>query len=243
MKLIYTALYFLSDVSFNQLQSLPDEISSLCYLQVLDCSCNKLQFLPDGIGSLESLMVLKANGNQLASIPSSIGGCKQLQQLILSENILLSLPHELEGCNNLQKLLVQNNDISRLPLSLATLRGTIIEIDLSNNNQQLETTIPIEVHRDIDSIMWILALQFEKRRVIDGLKVDIKQAQHAIVGYEFDLSKVQERITVLEQKKEKIKNDLEKVKYFLMARTSKRDTQVWMERKWEEIKRACATKL
>ena len=138
---------------------------------------------------------------------------------------------------------MQNNDLSRLPLSLATLKGTLLEIDLSNNNQQLTTTIPAEVHRDIESIMWILALQLEKRRCIDGLKAETKQVQHAIVGYEVDLSKVQEQIAILEQKKGNIKNDLEGVKYFLMARTYKREMQVWMERKWEETKRACSTKL
>lgn len=251
------------DVSFNQLQSLPDEITSLCYLQTLgkinptssllvdvatnlnpistsDVSCNKLQALPKSIGSLENLTVLKANGNQIAVLPSSIGDLQNLQQLILSENNITALPQELEGCTSLQRLLLQNNDLSRLPLSLATLKGTLREIDLANNNHQLTTTIPAEVLRDLDSIMWILTLQREKRLCIDTLKQDTKHVQHEIVGYEMELLRLEEQIAMLEEKKRNVKSDLEEVKYFLMARTYKRDLQRWVDQKWEEIKQACS---
>jgi Leucine-rich repeat (LRR) protein len=137
--------------------------------------------------------------------------------LILSENILTSLPQELGDCSSLQKLLLQNNDLSRLPLSISILHNTLIEIDLSNNNKQLTTTIPTEVHRDIESIMWIISLQLEKRESIDGLKHDIKTLQHDIVAYEFDLLKLEEQVAMLEQKKRNVQNDLEQVKYFLRA--------------------------
>jgi Leucine-rich repeat (LRR) protein len=256
------------DVSFNQLQSLPDEITSLCFLQTLgkidptssllsmlpsnsylifisteDVSCNKLQALPKSIGSLENLTVLKANGNQIAALPSSIGDLQNLQQLILSENNLTALPQELEGCTSLQRLLLQNNDLSRLPLSLATLKGTLREIDLANNNHQLTTTIPAEVLRDLDSIMWILTLQREKRLCIDTLKQDTKHVQYEIVGYEMELLRFEEQIAMLEEKKRNVKSDLEEVKYFLMARTYKRDIQTWMDQKWEEVKQACSLRL
>eukprot|EP00956_Cyclotella_meneghiniana_P006472 scaffold8496_cov66-Cyclotella_meneghiniana.AAC.14 len=231
------------DVSFNQLQTLPDGISSLKFLQVLNCSCNQLQSLPDGIGCLESITILKANGNQLTTIPSTIGQCKNLQELILSENIITSLPQELDGCTSLQRLLIQNNDLSRLPLSLASLNGILTELDVSNNNAQLVTTIPIEVHRDIDSIMWILALQREKRVMIDSLKLDTKNLQHDIVGYEYYTSQLQEQIKMLKQKKHNIESEMEEVKYFLIAREYQRLIKSWMETKWEQITRAWSNQL
>jgi hypothetical protein len=123
------------------------------------------------------------------------------------------------------------------------MQNTLIEIDLSNNNKQLTTTIPTEVHRDIESIMWIISLQLQKRECIDGLKHDIKTLQHDIVAYEFDLLKLEEQVAMLEQKKRNVQSDLEQVKYFLRARECKRNTQNWMEQKWEEIKLACASKL
>lgn len=231
------------DVSFNQLQSLPDGISSLKFLQVLNCSCNQIQSLPESIGCLESITILKANGNQLTTIPSGIGRCKNLQELILSENILTSLPQELDGCTSLQQLLVQNNDLSRLPLSLASLNGILTELDLSNNNAQMATTIPIEVHRDHDSVMWILSLQREKRVMIDSLKLDTKNLQHDIVGYEYETSQLQEQIKMLEQKRQGIERDMEEVKIFLIVREYKRLIKSWMETKWEQIIRAWSNKL
>ncbi|KAL3790704.1 hypothetical protein HJC23_009804 [Cyclotella cryptica] len=231
------------DLSFNQLQLLPDEISSLYFLQVLNCSCNKLQALPEGIASLECLAVLKANGNALTSIPSSIGQCKALKQLILSENILTSLPQEISGCTRLELLLLQNNDLCRLPLSLASMSDNLREMDVSNNNHQLATNIPIETHRDVNSIMWILALQQEKRHCIDNLKKDSSKTQHDIVVYEGELLEAEQRIATLEEKKKSVQYDLESVKYFLIAREHKRNMQSWMEEKWKEIKRACTSKL
>jgi Leucine-rich repeat (LRR) protein len=156
---------------------------------------------------------------------------------------LTSLPQEIEGCSSLQKLLVQNYDLSWLPLSLAKLKDTLSEIDLSNNNEQLAATIPTEVHRDIDSTMWIISLQSQKLECIDGLKHEFKTLQHGIVGYEFDLLQLEEQVAMLEQKKLNVENDLDQVRHFLTARECKRHVQCWMEQKWEEIKLACASKM
>lgn len=156
---------------------------------------------------------------------------------------MTSLPQELDGCINLEKLLVQNNDLSRLPLSLASLKDTLLEIDLSKNNKQLATTIPPEVHSDVDSVMWIISLQREKRQCIDGLKSDIKNLQHDVVGYETELRKLEEQIAILEQKKKNVTYELEQVRYFLKAREHKRNMQSWLEQKWEDVKLACARKL
>ena len=207
---------------------------------MLNCSCNKLESLPESISSLECLIILKANGNKLVTIPSGIGQCKALQQLILSENNLTSIPQEISGCTSLEQLLLQNNDLCRLPLSLATLRGQLRGMDLSNNNKQLTTTIPKETHRDIDSIMWILALQHEKRHCIDGLKLNVRSIQHDIVAYEGELAEAQQQIAKLEQKKKRVDDELESVKYFLIARRHKRNMQNWLEHMWDELKRAVA---
>ncbi|KAL7502699.1 hypothetical protein ACHAXN_000616 [Cyclotella atomus] len=182
------------------LHSLTDELSSLRFLQILNCSCNKLQSPPESIGALESLTVLKA---MVTNLPP-------FQVALVN----------IEGCSSLQKLLVQNYDLSWLPLSLAKLKDTLSEIDLSNNNEQLAVTIPTE-----------------------GLKHEFKTLQHDIVGYEFDLLQLEEQVAMLEQKKLNVENDLDQVRHFLRARECKRHIQCWVEQKWEEIKLACASKL
>ena len=162
------------DVSFNQLQALPDEISCLHALQELNCACNKLQSLPGSIASLAWLRVIKANGNAITTIPKEIGKCKALESLNLSENILTSIPQEIAGCTRLQTLLLQNNDLPRLPLSLVALSGVMQQLDISNNNKEINITLPTKIHRDVHSIMWILGLQQEKRICIDRLREEVK---------------------------------------------------------------------
>ncbi|KAL9181563.1 hypothetical protein ACHAXT_010368 [Thalassiosira profunda] len=231
------------DLSFNQLAELPEELSKLSILQELNCACNKLQALPESIGSLAWLKIVKANGNCLSSLPASLGECKNLELLNASENALTSLPQEIAGCASLRTLLLQNNDLSRLPLSLASLGGQIQEIDVSNNNRELETTLPTAIHRDCSSIMWILALQQEKRHCIDQLKQEVKTFQHDNIAMEQELAKARERIAGLVTKKRVLEEDMESVQHFLVARAHCRELRRRGLLLWEEIKRACSQRV
>lgn len=227
------------DVSFNQLQSL-DGIASLQLLQELNCACNKLSSLPETIASMAWLRVIKANGNNISAVPKQLGKLKTLEVLNLSENALTALPQEIAGCSSLQTLLLQNNNLPRLPLSLATLSGQIQQLDISNNSPELQTTLPSEIHRDVNSIMWILALQQEKRHRIDRLKQDVKTLQHDNIAMEKELTKAREQIVKLESTKQALVDDMEDVKYFLVARSHCRELRRRGLELWQEVKRACA---
>ena len=230
------------DISFNQLQTLPIEISNLHLLQELNCACNKLQSLPESIASMAWLRVIKANGNSICTIPKEIGHCKTLELLNLSENVLTSIPQEIAGCTSLHTLLLQNNDLPRLPLSLAALNGKIQQLDISNNSHELVTTMPTEIHRDVHSIMWILALQQDKRHCIDRLKQDVKLLQHDNIDTERELAQTKERIAMFEEKKRVLEGDMESVRYFLGVRSHCRELIRRCLRWWQAGKRACTQK-
>ena len=53
------------DLSFNQIETLPDEIAALSLLKELNVACNKLKSFPNTISSLQYLQQIKANGNQV----------------------------------------------------------------------------------------------------------------------------------------------------------------------------------
>jgi hypothetical protein len=231
------------DVSFNQLKTLPDEISNLHLLQELNCSCNKLQSLPGSISLLAWLRVIKANGNAITAIPKEIGQCKVLESLNLSENVLTSIPQEIASCTRLQTLLLQNNDLPRLPLSLAALSGQLQQLDISNNNEEIIITLPAKIHRDAHSIMWILGLQHEKRHSIDRLKQEVNMFQHDNISAERELAMAKDRIATLEGKKKVLENDMESVRYFIIARAHYRDFRRRMSVCWRECKSACARKM
>ncbi|KAL7553158.1 hypothetical protein ACHAWF_017727 [Thalassiosira exigua] len=231
------------DISFNQLEELPAEITKLQLLEELNCACNKLRSFPQSLASMVWLRVIKANGNSLASIPKEVGQLKALELLNLSENVLASIPLEVSGCASLSTLLLQNNDLPRLPLSLATLSRQMKQMDISNNSHEMAKTLPPRIHRDAQSIMWILALQQEKRHRIDRLKQDSKLLQHNNIATERDLAQARERIASLEEKKRTLEDDMESVEHFLVVRAHCREFRRRCLRWWEECKRACAQKI
>ena len=224
------------DLSFNQLQALPPEICNLQLLQEINCACNKLQSLPASLFSLAWLTVIKANGNCVSTLPSEIGQCKSLQTLNLSENVLTSLPNEIAGCTSLRTVLLQNNDLPRLPLSLATLN--VQQMDISNNNTELKTTMPTEIHRDASSIKFILSLQREKRHRIDRLKVDIKGLQHDNIAIDQELAQAREKIAKLEEKKRQLEADMNSVAYFLVVRSHCNELRRRILKWWHKTKLA-----
>jgi len=224
------------DVSFNQLISLPPEISSLSMLAELDVSCNKLQSLPSELGSLSWLRILKANGNQLTTLPQSLDQLKKLEVLNLSENLLTSIPQEIAGCSSLQTLLLQNNDLKQLPLRLSALE--LKQLDLSNNNKALESTLPAPIHSDANSILWILGLKQDKSHCIENLKQDIKLLQREKMYTEQQLTKAKDQISLLQDKKAQLEQDMESVRHFLTLRKHYRQFRVWLSHLWQECKRA-----
>eukprot|EP00986_Skeletonema_menzelii_P009084 scaffold4054_cov142-Skeletonema_menzelii.AAC.7 len=230
------------DLSFNLLQCLPEEISLLQNLEELLCASNKITALPDSIGSIQSLRLIKANNNMMVSIPKSIGQLQSLKRLVLSNNILTSLPDEIGNCNNLESLLLENNSLCRLPLSLALLRGSLSELDVSRNDKQMQTTLPSQIHQDAQSILWILALQREKTHCIENLKKDVKLLQHQIHSSEETLAELQQEMKNLETKKKRLEDDLESVRYFLNVRYHCREIRRKALELWQSVRRACARK-
>jgi hypothetical protein len=91
--------------------------------------------------------------------------------------------------------------------------------------------------------MWILALQQDKRNCIDRLKQDVKLLQHDSFATERELAKEKERAAALEEKKKVLEDDMDSVKYFLVARAHCRKLRRRCCELWQEIKRACAQKM
>ena len=240
--LSYTSLINL-DLSFNLLQTLPDEICLLPHLEELHCASNKITALPNSIGCNQSLRIIKANNNMLVSLPKSIGQLHNLKQLVLNDNILTSLPDEIGNCINLESLLLENNSLCRLPLSLSSLKGKLNELDVSGNDiEQMQTTLPSKIHQDATSILWVLALQRDKTHCIETLKTDVKLLQHQIHSSEESLAELQHEKETLETKKKKLEDELEAVRYFLFIRHHCREFRRRALELWQSVRRACARK-
>ncbi len=123
------------NLSFQQINELPDEIGQLTNLISLSLSNNRLKALPDSIVQLTNLTTLNLQDNQLTVLPKSLGQLTHLTCLYFWNNNLTSLPDSIGQLINLTALYISNNQLKVLPDSIGQLT-TLKSLDLGNN--QLE---------------------------------------------------------------------------------------------------------
>ena len=79
-------------LNYNLIEKIPDDISNLNQLVVLDLKANRISEINPNLFSLISLKKLNLGENQIKSIPEQINSLKNLQTLILIDNKVMSLP-------------------------------------------------------------------------------------------------------------------------------------------------------
>lgn len=94
----WASLKFLN-LEWNNLQSLPEEISQLAALEKLLMNHNSFQSLPSAIGTLSELKVLKIADNPIESFPAEIEQLKKLTTFEIDQSSL-ALPQNLEQLNS-----------------------------------------------------------------------------------------------------------------------------------------------
>ena len=112
------------------------------------------------------------------------------------------------------------------------------QLDVSNNKEALVSTLPAEVHSDANSILWILSLQQEKSHCIEKLKKDIKLLQRDNKYTEQELIKANEQISILNEKKTQLEQDVESARHFLTLRKHYREARLRLSLFWQGCKRA-----
>ncbi|MGI2046462.1 COR domain-containing protein [Shewanella oncorhynchi] len=122
-------------INGNYLDNLPKGIENLSLLKELLVSDNKLKSLPKEIFSLKELTLLGVGKNKIEILPKEISKLKELNKLWLADNILTEIPDELTDLSNLRKLDLSNNLIFSLPLKIGKL-SKLKFINVSNNNLQ-----------------------------------------------------------------------------------------------------------
>ena len=113
------------NANFNKLTMLPDSIGfELINLKKLSVNSNKLIFLPQSITHLTSLRVLDARLNCLRSLPEDLENFIQLEVLNISQNFqyLENLPYSVGLLVSLVELDVSYNKIISLPDSLGCMK-------------------------------------------------------------------------------------------------------------------------
>ncbi|XP_049799965.1 protein phosphatase PHLPP-like protein [Schistocerca nitens] len=119
------------DVSYNELEMLPNWIPGCNKLRALFASHNKLHSLPEHMfcSDLTSLQTLQLSYNQLSSLPSVIGHL-QLQELFLQSNSIAMLPSNFfMALSRLRVLNISNNRLCELPSALKLSDNQVYEME------------------------------------------------------------------------------------------------------------------
>ncbi|MDR0373114.1 MAG: leucine-rich repeat domain-containing protein [Nitrososphaerota archaeon] len=106
------------DLSYNNLENLPNELQKLTNLQTLNIAGNRLGSLPDWIQKLTNLQTLNTSYNNLGALPDWIQKLTNLQTLNIDGNNLGALPDGIQKLTNLRTLNIGRNNFQTLPPSL-----------------------------------------------------------------------------------------------------------------------------
>ena len=104
------------NLSGNQLDSLPADLSRLRKLRILFCSDNPFTEVPECLGDCPQLEMVGFKANRIRHLPAD-SLPPALRWLILTDNQLESLPDEIGNCRRLQKLMLAGNRLTSLPPS------------------------------------------------------------------------------------------------------------------------------
>jgi Leucine-rich repeat (LRR) protein len=93
----------------GNIESIPELISSLKYLQELDLSYTRLKNIPDSVGKLKYLKILYLDGNLLTEIPDPIKNLKKLMILSISANKISKIESDFPKLKKIKKIILWDN--------------------------------------------------------------------------------------------------------------------------------------
>ncbi|VVC91816.1 unnamed protein product [Leptidea sinapis] len=130
------------DLSKNKISRISDEISKLKNLKQLKLDCNLIQDIPNSLTNLKKLELLNVSSNKISSLPQSFSYLTNLKQVYLSNNNFTHFPTQLYGLKNLDVVEISNNKISEVPRGMANFFAA--ELNLSQNEI---SSLPDDFHQ------------------------------------------------------------------------------------------------
>nr|MDO8110219.1 leucine-rich repeat domain-containing protein [Candidatus Sigynarchaeota archaeon] len=112
-----------------KLETIPDVIFKLTWLQELVLHDGNIETVPNEIGNLKSLELLDLSTNKIECLPDSICELSLLQKFIVYDNRLIALPERIGNLKSLKRFLFGNNKIASLPDSVSELNPLDIEFE------------------------------------------------------------------------------------------------------------------
>ena len=116
----------------RQLTQVPEALTKITDLEVLDLSDNELAGLPEGLKNLNQLTTLVLSGNKLEELPDIVYQLKTLTTLDAAYNTISRLPESISNLGQLTTLNLSYNELEEIPKNLCQLKS-LTTLDLTSN--------------------------------------------------------------------------------------------------------------
>eukprot|EP00002_Diphylleia_rotans_P008824 TRINITY_DN1880_c0_g1_i7.p1 TRINITY_DN1880_c0_g1~~TRINITY_DN1880_c0_g1_i7.p1 ORF type:complete len:751 (+),score=128.70 TRINITY_DN1880_c0_g1_i7:42-2294(+) len=120
------------DLSQNEIETVPDSISSLEHLTWLSLARNRIQNSPEFVGKLPTLVSLNLSSNFIAAFPKGITNCVSLKTLDMSGNDIPVIPRVILQMG-ISELFHGRNRLSIFPEIPRQVYSTLVSLRLPNN--------------------------------------------------------------------------------------------------------------
>lgn len=171
---------------------IPETLSCLSKLEVLELQSNKLNSLPTEIRQLTHLRILNISDNQFTALPSELFSSVPIIELIAAKNAFSGSFFNIDTVRHLQKLVLSNNSVSSLCESGTIMLPALKHLDLGMNRL---TSLP-----DMASWMSLTTLLIGNNKLSslpDGF-VSLQQSLHHADFTSNDITSVDERIALMD---------------------------------------------
>lgn len=128
------------DFSFNQIQLIPNEISSFTLLAELNLSNNTISEIPIALTELINLESLDLSNNKIATIPDNLIIMKKLLFVNISHNKITVIPSNNWEKSQIIKLDLSYNDIEIIPSEILG-KSQITRLFLKENKKMTLKTL------------------------------------------------------------------------------------------------------
>ncbi len=119
-------------VKGRKLAQVPDAVTKMTDVEILDLSDNELTELPEELKNLNQLTTLLLSGNKLEEIPGNVCRLKTLTTLDVTYNVIKSVPETISNLNQLTTLNLSFNELEEMPKALCQLKK-LTALDITSN--------------------------------------------------------------------------------------------------------------
>ncbi|KAH0469395.1 hypothetical protein IEQ34_000953 [Dendrobium chrysotoxum] len=176
------------DISWTQIQVLPDSIGNLMHLRYLNLNYTNITTIPESIGQLTNLQCLYiSNCENLGQLPCGITQLHNLRLLDIDETPVISIPKgikKLEHLKYLRGFVVANNESSSSKLEELNCLKQIRMLTIENLNRLQSETIVLRKLPNLSNLL--LKFSVDKTIPCEEQELVVSEEQQLAVEELFD---------------------------------------------------------